>query len=175
MLEPNTLRKLRALKNLAESEGSEYERVSAQTKLNELLVKYDISTEELNEEPEPYAEFGFYVTSAHEKKVLFQLLSTYVGSVLPYTGKDHRKWKFWLPEKIGEAATEAYAIHRAALKKQMALVTKAYVHKNDLFPSESIATPVEMSAEDLAMLISLLQAFEPTSMPITKERRLSGS
>lgn len=123
--------KLRKLIVLSERGSTEHERKAANTLLNVLLKKYNITIDDL--ENEEILKFKFYFVSKYEKRLLFQVIFKVLNTdKLSYTQK--RKNIFIDVSRKQYCKIEyLFQIYKRELKKELNTTYEAFVIINEIF------------------------------------------
>lgn len=119
----------RKLNELAKR-GIDGEKETAERKLAELMEKHGISLEDI--EAETTTDVQFYYASALEQRLLLQIAAS-VG-VTSY-GENTRTRNVWLTLTASQRIEVEfkYDIYRRALKEELEIFLRAFIHKNDIY------------------------------------------
>jgi len=135
------IRKLLKIQEL-EKRGEEEERKVAESKLNQLLDKYKISRQELENNTESAKQmywFKHYTKPSYSKELLGQVVFAVTGDSGIYTNKSRS-------HQLGVNCSNAQALEIEAryefyyntMCKDLEIFYSAYLHKNNIFPIKEI-------------------------------------
>ncbi len=131
---------LKKLQRLAEDDrGNDNERISAETMLNQLMLKWNISINDLELDTEKPREIEFY--SLYEKKLIFQIcykLFKNNKSIRGYVSQRSKYKRTHLTIDMTDSEfiefEYLYSTYRQDLQKEMDLFYSAFVAKNNIYP-----------------------------------------
>ncbi len=154
--------KLRKLLALA-SQGVGGERDNAQAMLEALMRKHGISVDDLAGESRTLERFK-YGRSFLEKKLLHQVIGSVVLNPSFYTDKRKGKGGYVWVEVTKSERLEIelrYAAYAAAMKKEMEIFYSAFIHRNQIFHSDSKASEESsLSHQELMKIALAMQGME---------------
>lgn len=130
----NRLELLKKLKTLADdTRGNEHERQSAEEQLNKLMIKYNISEDDL--EIEQVKRRDFYFKDDWEHKLICQTIYKLFPNMDIYRTKGKKNW-IWA--EMTDAQYLEFEVHYCAYKvsfqKEFDIFYYAFLSKNRIFP-----------------------------------------
>ena len=162
-------KKMRKLLELARK-GVGGEKDNAQSVLNKLLAKHELTLDDLDPEFAPVEIFEFSFDDKIELDLLFQV----IFSVIQTDSVMHRKQRSnskKLIVKITKAEyleiRLAFDLYREAFKKEQKRLYLAFIHKNNLVEeseNDNESKPSELSKEDVAAIIAMMNAIKTTNI-----------
>ena len=174
--------KLLNIQALAER-GVGGEKLNAARMLADLLEKYDISIDDLNDEPE-LQEYWFKYNTVFEKKLLHQIVGKVlkISQVTYYKHKNNTSHGFDLTEEQYEEISRSYDFYRKELKDEMQLLFHAFIQKHQLVapspdPKEDenevmIRRRQNVDKEYLRRLFNMMESLNSAFLPAPKSRQL---
>ena len=156
--------KLKKIKELADR-GEAGEALAAKEKLHNLLSKYGLSIEDL--EDVKISSYKFKYVSVAERQIIIQCLAKVLDQPrMTYSWHKNKKKEFFVEMTEWQyiEATVLINFHiklfRKELKTQIGALVTAYNIKHDLFPKTSSVETKELSDEERARLIAIYQSLE---------------
>lgn len=149
---------LQKIKKLAEN-GRAGEKENAQSILNNLMKKYNITDEDLNEDI--IKDFEFKIHGKIERRLLGQIAFSVYGNV---NDKKGSYCYTYIKNKMLIKCTDAefieikakFEFYKAEYKKQLSIFYDAFIQANSIFPNEKLCKPKDekyfLSEEDKKIL-----------------------
>lgn len=135
--------------------GSKEESASAETKLTELMTKYQITMDEIDSEKE---DFYYYKVRPQNKKLFNQVVYSIILEPKFYTKKWFRGVIIKTTPEMDKQIKEKYKFYVRLFKKEMDLFQKAFINRQELFhPDAPKREASEMTAAEWEELMKIIQ------------------
>jgi len=168
----NIIQKLKKIKALADRGSTHHERDTARMMLEELLIKYDVTIEELSSPEKKKYPFNFH--TATEKKLLIQIVAHVlkINRVTYWKTRNTRRILFEMTAIEAALVGDYWAVYREPLKKEISryidTLYTAYLSKHKLFapPTDEESDPDEDF--DHALFSEMVRAMKNVDRPVKK-------
>lgn len=135
--------------------GNTEESTAALAKLEELMIKYSISMEEIDAEKEG---FYYYKVRPQNKKLFHQVVYSIILEPKFYTKKWFRGVIIKTTPELDQKIKEKYQFYSRLYKKEMELFHKAFVNRQELFhPDAPTKESSDMTPEEWDELMRIVE------------------
>lgn len=174
--------KMRKLLELVR-QGVGGERENAQSMLEKLLKKHDLTLEDLDSEKAEVGLYEFAFNDKLEKKLLTAVMHFVLQAKTIMVRNDHKNSKKICIQVTKAQKLEidlAYGVYREVFKKEQQNLFLAFIHKNHIFgPDENDDkendTPSKLTKEDLMSIAFMMQGMRTThvnkSLPFVAQHK----
>ncbi|TPG60089.1 hypothetical protein [Ewingella americana] len=169
MANERTLVKLKKIYELA-LKGVGGEKDNAESLLQKLLAKHEMTLEDLVDSEEKVYQYCFPVKTIFERTLLTQILLKVLNAhTVYYTryGKSKQKWYELTPTQFFEVDM-LYGLYKQAWNKELEATISAFLSVNDIFPASENPNPSKrtkpISDEEMEAIWAKMSGMKPVKV-----------